>query len=68
MALSMYDSSIPALKQMLNSLAAILAKAAEHAEKRGLTLLYSSMRLFPDVFPNSTQARRTTSFATMALK
>ena len=34
MALSMYQSSIPMLKRMLGSLAAILDKAVAHAEAK----------------------------------
>jgi hypothetical protein len=52
MALSMYDSSIPALKQTLGSLSAILAKTAEHAKSRKIDPgVFINARLFPDMFP-----------------
>lgn len=56
MALSMYQASIPVLKQMLTSLAAILGKAAAHAEARKIDPgVLINARLFPDMFPLSRQ-------------
>jgi hypothetical protein len=51
MALSMYDSSLPALKHTLNSLSAILRKAAAHAESKKIDpSVFMAARLFPDMF------------------
>lgn len=56
MALSMYQASIPVLKHMLTSLAAILGKAAAHAEARKIDPgVLINARLFPDMFPLSRQ-------------
>jgi len=52
MTISMYQASVPTFVRMLNSLAAILEKAAAHAEARKIdpaALLHS--RLYPDMFP-----------------
>src|SRR6267142_773758 len=56
MSLTMYTATVPTCTRALNSLAAILEKAAAHAEVRKIdpaTLLGS--RLFPDMFPLATQ-------------
>jgi len=52
MTISMYQASIPVFIRMLNNLAAILEKAAAHAEalKIDPTVLINS-RLFPNMFP-----------------
>ncbi|MCX7149469.1 MAG: DUF1993 domain-containing protein [Rhodocyclales bacterium] len=52
MAISMYSASIPALRRGLTSLAAILAKAEEHARTRKIdpTVLLGA-RLYPDMLP-----------------
>ena len=52
MTISMYAASVPLLTQMLQSLDAILAKAAQHANDRKIdpaALLQA--RLYPDMFP-----------------
>ena len=52
MTISMYSASVPVLKQMLGSLAAILRKAQAHATERRIepdALLQA--RLAPDMFP-----------------
>src|SRR5438477_12060421 len=50
MALSLYDFCIPALTRGLNSLSAILDKAAAHAEaKKFDSLVLAQARLFPDM-------------------
>jgi hypothetical protein len=52
----MYTATVPTCTRALNSLAAILEKAAAHAETRKVdpkTLL--NTRLFPDMFPLATQ-------------
>jgi len=56
MSLTMYTAAVPTCTRTLNSLAAILEKAAAHAEARKIdpaTLL--GTRLFPDMFPLATQ-------------
>ena len=52
MTLSMYQASVPVFIRMLDNLAAILEKAAAHAEARKIdpAVLLAS-RLFPDMFP-----------------
>jgi hypothetical protein len=64
MALSMYQSSIPMLKRMLGSLAAILDKAVAHAEAKKIdpAVLFGA-RLFPDMFPLSRQVQIATDQA-----
>lgn len=52
MTISMYAASMPLLKQMLQSLDAILGKAEAHAKERKIepaALLQA--RLYPDMFP-----------------
>lgn len=56
--LSMYSASVPVAVRTLNSLSAILGKAAAHCEARKIepaALLNS--RLFPDMFPLSRQVQ-----------
>ena len=56
MSLSMHTATVPTCTRALNSLAAILEKAAAHAEARKIiptTLL--GTRLFPDMLPLSMQ-------------
>ena len=64
MSLSMFDSSVPALKHMLGSLSSILKKAAEHATSRKIdpTVFFNS-RLFPDMFSLSRQVQIATDQA-----
>jgi uncharacterized protein len=52
MKLSMYDAAVPVSIRAMNNLAAILEKAAAHAEARRLdpSVLLQG-RLFPDMFP-----------------
>jgi uncharacterized protein len=52
MTISMYQASVPPLIRTLNNLAAILEKAADHAEVKKIdpTVLLNS-RLYPDMFP-----------------
>lgn len=52
MTISMYAASVPMLKQMLQSLDAILSKAEAHAKEKKIdpsALLQA--RLYPDMFP-----------------
>jgi len=54
----MYQASVPIFSHMLNNLAAILDKAAAHAEVRKIepTVLLNS-RLYPDMFPLTRQVQ-----------
>jgi len=64
MSLSVYAASVPVLKQMLGSLAAILRKAEQHATDRKIepdALLQS--RLYPDMFPLTRQVEIACDFA-----
>ena len=56
MSLTMYTATVPTCVRALNNLAAILEKAAAHAEARKIApeVLLNS-RLFPDMFPLATQ-------------
>lgn len=58
MKISMYHASVPVFVRMLENLAAILEKAAAHAEARKIdpAVLVQS-RLFPDMFPLSKQVQ-----------
>ena len=52
MALSLYETSVPALKRSLRALATILGKAAEYAESRKIDPgVLLNARLYPDMFP-----------------
>lgn len=64
MPLSLYTASIPVFKQMLGSLADILAKAEVYATEHKIepsALLQA--RLFPDMFPLSKQVQIACDFA-----
>ena len=64
MALSMYGCSVPALKQTLGSIAAILRKAADHAESRKIDpAVLINARLFPDMFALAKQVQIATDQA-----
>jgi hypothetical protein len=56
MSLTMYTATVPTCTRALNNLAAILEKASAHAEARkiGPAVLLNT-RLYPDMFPLSTQ-------------
>lgn len=58
MKLSMYDAAVPVAMRAMRNLAAILEKAAAHAEARKLdpAVLIQS-RLFPDMFPLARQVQ-----------
>ena len=64
MSLSMYQASIPVFIRVLNNLAAILEKAAAHADAHKIdpAVLLAS-RLFPDMFPMSRQVQLATDSA-----
>jgi uncharacterized protein len=56
MSLTMYTATVPTCVRTLNNLAAILEKAAAHAETRKIApAVLLNSRLFPDMFPLSTQ-------------
>jgi hypothetical protein len=58
MKTSMYQISIPTFIRVLNNLAAILEKAAAHAEARKIDAsALLNARLFPDMFPLTRQVQ-----------
>lgn len=58
MKISMYQASVPTFVRMLNNLAAILEKAAAHAEaKRIDPAVLIESRLYPDMFPLGKQVQ-----------
>ena len=64
MSISLYTASVPVFRQILGSLAAILAKAEAHVDAKKLdpnALLQA--RLFPDMFPLVRQVQLATDFA-----
>ena len=64
MKISMYQASVPVFARALRNLAAILQKAAAHAEAKKIdpAVLINS-RLFPDMFPLSRQIQSATDGA-----
>ncbi len=68
MSLSMYQAAVPALARSLTNLAAILAKAAAHAEARSLDpAVLLQARLYPDMFPLVRQVQIATDIARRGL-
>jgi len=64
MPISMYEASVPVFIRMLNNLAAILEKAAAHAEACKIDpAVLVGARLFPDMFPLSRQVQIATDIA-----
>jgi hypothetical protein len=64
MSLTMHSASVPLLTQMLDALAAVLGKAAAHADAKKIdpdALLQA--RLFPDMFPLVRQVQIACDFA-----
>lgn len=54
----MYQSSVPVFIRQLNNLSAILTKAAAHAETKKVDqTVFTSSRLFPDMFPLARQVQ-----------
>ena len=52
MKISMYDACVPPAIRMMNNLAAILEKAAAHAEAKKIDpAVLVNARLYPDMFP-----------------
>jgi hypothetical protein len=65
MKTSMYETSVPVFVRMLSNLAAILEKAAAHAEGRKIDpAALINARLFPDMFPLARQVLVATDAAT----
>ncbi|MGV8959530.1 MAG: DUF1993 domain-containing protein [Stenotrophomonas sp.] len=64
MSLSMYNASIPVLKQILSALSDVLNKAEAHATEKKIdpTALLGA-RLFPDMFPLVRQVQIAADFA-----
>jgi hypothetical protein len=64
MQISMYQASVPVFIRMLTNLAALLEKAAAHAEARKIDpSVLVNARLFPDMFPLSRQVQIATDTA-----
>jgi uncharacterized protein len=64
MAISMYQASVPAFLQMLNSLSAILGKAEAYAAERKIDpAVLLGYRLAPDMFPLARQVQIATDHA-----
>ena len=64
MTLSMYAASTPAFRRMLGNLAAILGKAAAHADARKIDQgVLLNARLFPDMLPLIKQVQIATDAA-----
>ena len=64
MTISMYQASVPIFLQFLNSLSAVLGKAAEHAEAKKIDpQVLLNFRLYPDMFPLVRQVRAATDHA-----
>ena len=58
MTISMYQASVPVFIRMLNNFAAILEKAAAHAEAKKIApAVLLNSRLYPDMFPLSRQVQ-----------
>jgi hypothetical protein len=56
MSISMHTATVPTCTRALNNLAAILEKAAAHAQERKIDpAVLLNTRLFPDMFPLATQ-------------
>ena len=62
--ISMHSASVPVFRQMLDSLAALLAKAEAHAvERKFEPAILLQARLFPDMFPLMRQVQIACDFA-----
>ncbi|MEX0734853.1 MAG: DUF1993 domain-containing protein [Steroidobacteraceae bacterium] len=58
MKISMYDACVPPGIRMMNSLAAVLEKAAQHAQAKKIDPgVFVAARLAPDMFPLSRQVQ-----------
>lgn len=64
MALSMHQASVPVFRQLLSGLAAVIDKAAAHAEAKKIDpSVFTNARLIPDMFPFTTQVLIATDHA-----
>lgn len=64
MSLSLYDLSVPVFVQSLEALAAVLKKAAAHAEVRKIDpQILLAARLYPDMFALTRQVQLASDFA-----
>lgn len=64
MTLSMYEAAVPTCARSLENLAAILGKAAQHAETNNIDpSVLLNARLFPDMFPLVRQVQIATDIA-----
>ncbi len=58
MKISMYDACVPPGIRMMNNLAAILERTAQHAESKKIDpAIFVNARLFPDMFPLARQVQ-----------
>lgn len=56
MSITMYQASVPVFSKLLNNLAAILQKAAAHAEAKKIDpSVFINSRLYPDMLPFARQ-------------
>ncbi|MCP9930199.1 DUF1993 domain-containing protein [Cyanobium sp. AMD-g] len=68
MTLSMHGAAVPPLARSLSNLSGILAKAAAHAEARGIDpAVLLQARLYPDMFPLVRQVQIATDIARRGL-
>ncbi len=68
MTLSMFEAAVPPMARSLRNLAAILAKAAAHAEAKGIDpAVLLQARLYPDMFPLVRQVQIATDIARRGL-
>ncbi|AVR96331.1 DUF1993 domain-containing protein [Pseudoduganella armeniaca] len=64
MSFSMYSASVPVFRQILNSLAAVLAKAEAHVEAKKIDpAALLQYRLYPDMLPFIRQIQIAADFA-----
>lgn len=64
MTLSLYEAAVPTCTRALENLAAILGKAAHHAEQNGIDAsVLLNARLYPDMFPFVRQVQIATDIA-----
>ncbi len=58
MSVTLHETGVPVLRQMLGSLAALLEKAEQHAAARGFdAAVLLQQRLYPDMFPLARQVQ-----------
>jgi uncharacterized protein len=68
MTLSMHEAAVPPLARSLSNLSGILAKAAAHAEAKGIDpAVLLQARLYPDMFPLVRQVQIATDIARRGL-